>query len=49
MEQPELIMTKITKQYCTRDVPLLLVVFPLVFWCSQWKVLGHDNENFTHN
>ena len=38
MEQPELIMTKITKQYCTKDVPLLLVFFPLVSWCSQWKV-----------
>ena len=30
MEQPELIMTKITKQYCTKDVPLLLVFFPLM-------------------
>ena len=49
MEQPELIMTKITKQYRTRDVPLLLVFFPLVSWYSQWNLLCHDSENFTHN
>ena len=49
MEQPELIMTKVTKQYCTRDVPLLLVFFPLVSWYSQWNLLCHDSENFTRN
>ena len=32
-------LAKDNRLYCTRDVPLLLVFFPLVSWYSQWNVL----------